>query len=117
MNKSGIKPFDDSIVVLVPSAENKTDGGILLADSYADREKYASKRVVIVDIGINAFNLYERERKKHCDTMGYVYERLVLPKVGDEVIITEYSGRLVKGEDKRDYRIVTAADIHGIIGE
>lgn len=80
-----------------------TDSGIIIkakADSYNDRS--CSKYAKVVQVGANAFKAFD-DGHPWC-------------KVGDEVLIAEYSGVLIPEEDGNSlYRIINDEDVLGVV--
>jgi len=99
-NESGIKPVDLKALVYPDPAEVKTVGGIILPDSATEKQKYATQKATLVAVGKSCF----------C-------EWLEKPTEGSRVLISQYSGTLIKGKDGKEYRIIKDEDICALLEE
>lgn len=95
-NTSGITPVDMRVLVKPDPVEEKTAGGIILADTTKEREKYAGTRATLIAAGPNAFKDWG--------------EGSAIP-AGSRVHYAQYSGARIKGEDGQDYVIMNDADL------
>lgn len=86
-----ITPIDTNILVEVPKVENKTAGGIILPEDYAEREEMSQVRATVRSIGEWAFP-----------------DIRFAPEIGDTVYITKYAGRLYT-VDGVEYRVIDTA--------
>jgi chaperonin GroES len=102
MNSSGITPVDLRIVVKPDPVEEKTSGGILLADTTKEKRKYAATRATLIAMGANAFAEWGEGNA---------------PKVGDRVCFAQYSGAEQEGKDGERYVIMNDADLLAVIEE
>lgn len=100
-NKSGIQPIGTKVLVMPEQIEEKTAGGILLANETVERNSLAVTTGVVVAIGAGAFS----------DWANVESDRL--PKPGDKVHLARYSGLLVDGDDGKQYRLCQDVDIAG----
>lgn len=91
-----LKPLADRVVVKLVSAEEKTQGGIVLPDTA--KEKPQEAEVVAVGPG----KLLDNGTRQPMEV-----------KVGDKVIIAKYSGTEVKYEGE-EYLILRESDILAI---
>lgn len=91
-----LKPLADRVVVKLVSAEEKTQGGIVLPDTA--KEKPQEAEVVAVGPG----KLLENGTRQPMEV-----------KVGDKVIIAKYSGTEVKYQGE-EYLILRESDILAI---
>jgi co-chaperonin GroES (HSP10) len=103
MNDSGINPIEFNVLVLQDKIEEKTKGGLLLADDFRDKEKHAQVRGTIVATSPLAFNE---------DIYPSGMER---PKPGDRVAFARHSGAFILGKDGVEYRIVKDKDVVAVI--
>ncbi len=99
-NNSGVIPLDLRVVVMPDPAEKITKGGIILAESAVDREKYATVKATLIEAGENAWE-EAASRSDH----------FTKPQPGDRVMIAKYGGILFKGPDGEDYRIMNDEDV------
>lgn len=95
-NPSGITPLDVKVLVRPDLPEEKTKGGIILADVTKDKTKYAATEAVLIAAGPNAF-------KEWGNGAG--------PQVGDRVLFAQYSGARHPGADGVDYIVMNDEDI------
>lgn len=100
MNNSGIKPVDTKALVLPDPVKEKTTGGIILPSAATDKQKYATQKATLVAIGRSCFA-----------------EWIEKPSAGDRVLIAQYAGTIVKGEDGAEYRIINDEDICALLEE
>ncbi len=100
-NKSGVIPIEYNVIVLPDPVEEKTAGGIILADATIEQEQSGATRGVLVAISDLAFN-YEP---------AYSDEKPV--KIGDRVAYSRYAGAEIDGEDGEKYRVIKDKDIIG----
>lgn len=101
-NKSGIQPIGTKVLVLPEQVEEKTAGGILLPGETQERNSLAITTGTVVAIGAAAFSDWANVEKDR------------LPQPGDRIHMARYSGLLVDGEDKRQYRLIQDTDIAGV---
>lgn len=98
MNASGIVPVDVKVLVKPDVVEEKTAGGILLPDATKEQQKFATVRATLVAVGRSAFG-----------------EWLDRPKTGVRVVIAQYAGANIKGDDGEMYRICNDEDVISIL--
>lgn len=102
LNTTGDKPLFSRVLILVKKTEQKTKGGIILADSVVEREQYNKTFGVIIDMGESAF--------EECD---------VKPEIGDLVSFVRYGGvpyapigsEYLAGEEGVEYRLIKDSDV------
>jgi chaperonin GroES len=104
MNPSGLKPVDLRIVVKPDPVEEVSKGGIILADSVRDKQKYAATKATLVAVGPNAFKDWKLAEQE-------------VPKPGARVLFAQYTGAREKGRDGEDYVICNDADLLAVIEE
>lgn len=100
-NTSGITPLDVRILVKPDVVEERTKGGIILADTTRDKSKYAATKAFLVAVGSNAFNEWGADARK--------------PQVGDRVLFAQYSGARQEGADGRDYVLMNDEDLLAVV--
>ena len=88
----GIKPLANRVVIKKLEAEEKTQGGIILAN--AAKEKPQTAEVVAVGPGTK--------------------DEVMEVKVGDKVIFSKFAGTEVK-YDGREYTIMNQSDILAVV--
>jgi chaperonin GroES len=94
-NTSGYWPIEDRVLVKPVLMEEKTAGGIVLAQDTKATENMASMHGHIVAAGEEGT------------------ARMQLHKIGmgDLVLYAKYAGQVFKGKDGETYRIMNAADV------
>jgi chaperonin GroES len=102
-NPSGIVPLDLRILVKPDPVEEVTKGGIILADTTKDRQKYAATAGTLISVGDNAFQGWDATSRKPCS--------------GDRICYAQYSGAEQKGKDGERYVIMNDADLLAVIEE
>lgn len=102
-NTSGINPVDVKVLFLPDPVEEKTKGGIILADSTREKSQYATIKGVLVGIGPNAFLEW-----------GGVNNR---PVAGQRVVTAQYAGLNIEGADGQKYRLCNDEDIIAVLKE
>lgn len=100
-NPSGIAPVDVKVLVKPDPVEEMTKGGIILADTTKEQQKYAGTKATLVAVGCNAFGEWGEAARR--------------PKAGDRVHYAQYSGARIKGADGEDYVIMNDEDLTSII--
>ncbi len=105
MNTSGIVPLDMRVLVKPDPVEEVTKGGIILAASHVEKEKYATCKATLIAVGVNAW----AEARRSPD--------FIAPEPGDRVLIAKYGGVNLKGYDGDDYRILNDEDLTGLLRE
>jgi len=100
-NRSGLLPVDLRILVKPDPVEEVSKGGIILADTTRDRQKYAATKATLIAAGDNAFKEWGEGARK--------------PQPGDRVIYAQYTGAREKGADGEDYCVMNDADLLAVI--
>lgn len=96
MNPSGISPADSKVLVKPDPVEEVTKGGIYLADTTRERDKYAGTKATLIAVGPNAFGDWGDGNDI---------------KPGSRVLYAQYSGARQKGLDGEDYVVMNDEDI------
>ena len=99
-NGSGIEPVDVRVLVLPDAPKEKSAGGIFIPETTKEKEKFASMKATVVAVGDNAFAEWGDVAK---------------PKAGDRVLMAQYAGTNVKGDDGTDYRVINDEDIIAVL--
>lgn len=107
VNKSGIHPVEYKVLIL-PDKVDDMSGGLYLPDSSVSRDQDAQERGVLIEVGSVAFEGWYREDDKE------------IPKEGERVIYSKYSGMQVDGQDLDNerpiiYRVMNDKDIVAIV--
>jgi len=96
VNKSGIHPQGNRVLIKTLELEEKTASGIILATvSQREREEMANTTGEVIEVGPEAFT--DRET--------------VWCKPGDRVIFAKYAGLLYVGKDDVKYRVINDDNI------
>lgn len=98
MNPSGITPLDVKVLVKPDPVEEKTAGGIILADTTKEKSKYAATKGTLVAKGPNAFAEWGAD---------------AAPADGARVLYAQYAGSRFKGDDGEDYIVMNDEDVIG----
>lgn len=100
INSSGVTPLDVKVLVRPDPVEEKTKGGLYIPDTVADKQKFATVRATLVAIGPNAYGEWGSGSA---------------PEVGSRVLIAQYAGARVKGEDGEEYVIMNDEDVIAVL--
>lgn len=104
-NTSGIEPLDVRVLVKPDPVEHVTRGGIILAETTIEQQKYATVKGTLVAVGVNAF----AEARANPD--------FAAPSKGSRVMVAKYGGVQIKGDDGDDYRIMNDEDVVALLKE
>lgn len=99
MNASGIQPLDLKVLALPDAAVTKI-GSIHVPEAIADKQKYASVRATMVAAGPNAFKEWGEGNA---------------PTPGTRLVIAQYAGVRVKGDDEQDYVLLNDEDVVAVL--
>ena len=99
-NASGISPADVKVLVLPDAVEEKTAGGVILADTSRERQKYATIKATLVATGPNAFAEWGAGAG---------------PAPGARVLTAQYAGMRAKGLDGVEYVICNDEDVIAVL--
>lgn len=102
MNSSGIEPLDLKVLVRPDTADKVSAGGIIIPDATADRQKFAVVKATLIEAGSNAFKEWG---------VGNA------PKAGSRILMAQYAGARVKGQDGEDYVLMNDEDCIALIQE
>lgn len=117
MNKSGIEPRGNKILVEPDKIEETTKGGILIPQSVKDRHQlsacYGEVIAVGADCGKHTVSLTERLfdnswKEVERTTVGYSEPQA---KVGDRISFSMYAGITQTGEDGVEYTLINDEDV------
>jgi chaperonin GroES len=100
-NPSGIVPLDLRILVKPDPVEEVTKGGIILADTTRDKQKYAATKATLVAVGANAFKEWGANA--------------LVPVPGARVCYAQYAGAEQKGADGERYCVMNDADLLAVL--
>jgi len=95
-NSSGLEPRGHAVLVK-PYEPDFQSSIIAIPDSYGDKSKMAENRVIVIALGVTAWDDEPEPR--------------ALP--GDKVMVTRYSGVMVRGPlDGEIYRLINDSDVY-----
>ena len=103
-NTSGLMPCEFNVVILPDPIEERTKGGLILAEDTKERNKHAAQRGTIVAVAPLAFD----------DAIWP--DNAPRPAAGQRCLIAKHAGVFVEGADGVEYRIVKDKDVVALIG-
>lgn len=104
INTSGIQPTEYRVLILPEDVGDRFEGSTLYRpDTVKERDQFAQMAGTIVAVSPVAFTYEQWPPGAR------------IPQVGDKVLFGKYSGAIVKGRDKVDYRLVSDKDIGAIL--
>lgn len=98
-----LKPILHRIILKLDDVEEVTESGIIISKELIKKERKAVEIGTVVSVGETAFKDYGGDPST--------------VKVGDRVIIAQYSGKSVKDTDGTDLVVVNDEDILIVIGK
>lgn len=100
INKSGIIPVGETVLIYPDPIEEKTESGIIVGTpTEVERLYLGQTEGVVVALGNLA---YHDEPCPRC-------------KVGDRVVFAKYSGMLREGEDETKWRLINDDDVKAVL--
>lgn len=105
-NKSGCRPIESFVLILVDEVLETSKGGIIFTNELMEKRQMAAETGTLVAMGAGAF-YWNADRSRP-----YVGDDK--PVVGDHVIFARYAGRIVVGNDGRQYRLMIDKEIGGV---
>lgn len=109
LNPEKARPTGSNVLVRQVAVEEKTSGGIILAEEYQHREEHGQDIGVVIGIGGMAFQIID-------EVSGGLVGYDGAPVEGDTVLFRKYSGnRMFDGTDDEKYRFIRADDVIGVI--
>lgn len=114
MNKSGIHPVLDRVLIKPDEIEEKTEGGIIIPESVGQLHAMAQSIGTFIEAGPDAYCHYvERDSEDHIvKRRGYSQPAA---KPGDRVAFAKYGGLQVTGKDNQVYRLMNDEDVTAIV--
>lgn len=97
-----IEPSGHRVLIKPEVVEEKTAGGIILAQTTKDRDQQATMRGTVAAVGVNAWKAFD--------------DGLPWAAVGDKVVFRKYAGEVIKDNDI-EYRVVNDEDILAVVKE
>jgi len=101
MNKSGIYPVDNRVLIRPETMEERTKGGIVIPDTVRERHEMGHIKAQLVALGAQAFEDIKRKEFR--------------PKEGAFVSIARYAGYLIRGNDDIEYRVINDRDVVAVL--
>jgi co-chaperonin GroES (HSP10) len=117
VNKSGIEPCGNRILVKPDELEEVTEGGIVLPESVKNRHEDAAGYGYVIAVGSDAYTHSVSTTKRHIDGTFRMAEQTSLGysspwvKPGDRVAFRPYVGLNSTGEDGVKYLLFNDEDI------
>lgn len=106
VNRAGLKPVGDNVLVMVDNAVSVTPGNIIIPDESQKTIGLGSTTGVMVCVGPLAF-LYSADRMLKIEAEHQ-------PKAGQRVWFTRYAGQEYYGYDGKLYRVMSDRQIGGV---
>jgi chaperonin GroES len=100
---AGLQPVEYNVLIAPEAVQEKTAGGIILAQTTQETNKLAATRGRLVAVSPLAFDYAEWP------------EGARKPAVGDVVWFGKYAGTLVTGKDGREYRLCKDKDVGALV--
>lgn len=102
VNKSGIHPVGQTLLILPKAVEEKTKGGIIISTATeTDRLEMAQMYATVVEVSALAWS----------DVLDKEGQPVQLVKEGDDIIFSKYAGHLFEGADGLQYRLISDLDV------
>lgn len=118
MNKSGIEPSGDRVVIFPDVIKETTEeSAIYIPDAVREKHMHAQSTGILVAAGPDAWSHSVETVERLIDGQWKVIERRrkgysqPFAQVGDRVCFAKYGGLQVEGEDGEKYRILNDEDI------
>jgi chaperonin GroES len=96
------EPCGHRVLISPEVVEEKTAGGIILAQTTKERDQQATMRGTVAAVGVNAWKAFD-------DGQPWA-------EVGAKVVFRRYAGEVIKDGDK-EYRVINDEDILSVIRE
>lgn len=114
MNKSGIHPSGDRVLIKPDSIEEVTAGGIIIPNTVNELHAMAQSIGTFVEAGPDAYiDHVEKDAEGHITkVIGYSRH---FAKPGDRVAFAKYGGLQVEGKDGLQYRIMNDVDVTAVV--
>jgi len=117
MNKSGIYPSGNRVLVKPDAVEEVTKGGIVVPQSVKDKHQMSVNYGQVVSLGPDCFTHTTTTVERLIDDVWKPVERNStgysgsFADEGDRVAFAMYSGLNITGEDGEDYKLINDEDI------
>lgn len=116
MNKSGIHPSGDRVLIRPDDIEEITEGGIIIPSTVGELHAMAQSIGTFIEAGPDAYidHVEKDAEGKITKIVGYKGH---FAKPGDRVAFAKYGGLQVKGKDGVTYRIMNDVDVTAVVEE
>jgi chaperonin GroES len=114
MNKSGIYPCGDRVLVKPDVIEETTQGGIVIPETVLSHHMDAQTSGTLISVGPDSWKHYTEYSNEGTTVRGF---STPFAKVGDKVMFAKYGGQKVWGKDGVEYRVLNDIDITALIEE
>lgn len=116
MNKSGIHPSGDRVLIRPDDIEEKTEGGIIIPSTVGELHAMAQSIGTFVEAGPDAYidHVEKDAEGRITKIVGYKGH---FAKPGDRVAFAKYGGLQVTGKDGVAYRIMNDVDVTAVVEE
>ena len=117
MNKSGISPSGNRVLILPDKIDEVTPGGIHVPDSIKEKHLHAQATGTVIAVGPDCWRDEITLVERLIDNEWKTVERRIsgysesFAHVGEKVAFAKYGGLMVEGEDGVNYRIMNDTDI------
>ncbi len=114
INKSGIHPALDRVLIKPDEIEEKTEGGIIIPGTVTELHAMAQSIGTLVAVGPDAWTHYTETVRDASGAVISVTTRGYqgpAAKPGDRVAFAKYGGLQVQGKDGETYRLMNDEDI------
>lgn len=114
MNKSGIHPSGDRVLIKPDEIEEITPGGIIIPDTVGELHAMAQSIGTFIESGPDAYvdHVEKDAEGRITKIVGY---KTHFAKPGDRVAFAKYGGLQVTGKDGQVYRIMNDVDVTAVV--
>ena len=123
MNRSGIIPSGNRVLVKPDEVEDVTPGGIVIPQQVRDKHQMSANYGHVVALGPDCFQHTTATTERLIDGNWKAVERTVtgysdtFADVGDRIAFAMYAGLLLTGEDGVEYKLINDEDITARVAE
>jgi co-chaperonin GroES (HSP10) len=117
VNKSGISPKGNRVLIEPDKLEETTAGGIVLPEIVKAKHEMSVNYGTVIALGDDCFTHTVKTKERLIDGQWKVVERertgysSPFARVGDRVAFAMYAGKNIDGEDGVEYRLINDEDI------
>lgn len=123
INKSGVEPRGNRVLVKPDVINEKSEGGIIIPESDRNKHQAAQMAGVLVAVGQDAWMDRTTIVRRLLDGQLKVVEQRITgysrpaAKVGDRICFAQWNGRNFEGQDGEQYRLLNDEDIMATISD